>query len=183
MDVRGEGTAERETVGAGLFLADAPRGGGVRRLERGASGDEGGPFDPSVHGDEATSGVELPDRGMAAQIKEPRAGAKLLPAHGVATAADRELCAGGDCGVDRSGNFGCSPGREDARDPGGIERRMEVVDEERIVHRKLAARHRGSPPARGMEGRPAGARISTSQGGGGHRIEDHLEARRTAGRG
>jgi hypothetical protein len=75
-----EGTAERETVGAGLFLADAPRSGGVRRLERGASGDQGGPFDPSVHGDEATSGVELPDRGMAAQIKEPRAGAKLLPA-------------------------------------------------------------------------------------------------------
>lgn len=36
---------------------------------------------------------------------------------------------------------------------------MEVVDEKRIVHRRLEAKHRCSPSARGMEGRPAGARI------------------------
>jgi hypothetical protein len=30
---------------------------------------------------------------------------------------------------------------------------MEVVDEQRIVHRKLEAEHRHSPSARGMAGR------------------------------
>lgn len=88
VDVGGEGTTKGESVGTRLFLADSPCGICGRRLECGAAGDEGGPFDASIGGNQAVGGVEVANGGMAAEVEQPRVGAELLSAHGVAAAAD-----------------------------------------------------------------------------------------------
>src|SRR3546814_8995402 len=81
VDVRRQRAAEAEVVGAGLLLADRPAA-RVGRV-RGEPGEQGGPADAGLHGDQAAAVVEGGDAVERTQVEHAPAGQELLPAHGV----------------------------------------------------------------------------------------------------
>ena len=98
VDVRRESAAEREAISAGLLLANAPPR-SIGTLYGGAVGDQFGPDDASVRNDEAAFGIERVNGRMLPHVDEPGVRRKLLPTHGVASAADRELRTCSACGA------------------------------------------------------------------------------------
>jgi hypothetical protein len=97
-----------------------------------AGGDDRGPLNAGFGGDEAALPVEGEDRIVTTEIDEPGVGAELLATHGVASAAEGKRGIGGVGLADEGDDFAESTGLDDARDARGVERGVEVVDEERI---------------------------------------------------
>ena len=133
MDVRGEGAAEAEAVGAGLLLCDRPGGavgalvqvGGLVVVEE---ADQLRPLRAGFDVDQARFSVEVEDAVEAGGINEGGAGGELLPAHRVTAAGDAEEGAGVVGGADGSGERRERGGSEDGGDAGGVELRVDVVD-------------------------------------------------------
>ena len=126
MDVRGDGAADAEVVGAGLLLADRPGRVGERVDER-------RPLDARLDLDEAALLVEREDARERARVEHDAAGAELLPAHRVPAAGDRDRrarCAGA---VERRADRLERADRHDLVDRGLVEPRVDVVDEHAVI--------------------------------------------------
>ena len=128
MHVGRQGSANRQAVGAGLLLRDAP----LTRLSRLLFQqviDQSRPHDAGVHLDDALGAVERPHAVELRHVEQNRIGGKLLRTHGVTAAGDRHGAARLrgllDCALELAGGRD----RRNLVHPGGIELGMNVVDD------------------------------------------------------
>ena len=118
MDVGRERATERQVVGAGLLLADAP---GARvvdaiGLEGEEAVDELGPFDAGLGVDDPGLRVEPQDPVHPAHVEVDRVGAELLAAHRMARPGDADAASLGRGRADRGDDVGHGVGTDDPGD-------------------------------------------------------------------
>ena len=91
VNVSRQSPADRQTVGAGLFLHDPPWPirAALLLLE---PEHELGPLDAGLDLDDTGLSIEREDVVQARGIDQGRRGAELLPTHGVAATGDTDLC-------------------------------------------------------------------------------------------
>src|SRR3546814_4250588 len=95
---------------------------------RGEPGEQGGPADAGLHGDQAVAVVEGGDAVERTKVEHAPAGQELLPAHRVPRAHHRQRLAnvrGGPHRLDCSGDAGWP---DDGADAGRVEARVDVVE-------------------------------------------------------
>ncbi len=131
VDVGGQRAAEREMVGAGLLLADAPgaRVVDVLRLESEEAVDQLGPLDAGLGIDDPGLRVERDDPVHRAHVEVDGVGTELLAAHRVARPRDADATSLGGGRADRCDHVGDRPGPDDPRDGRRVERRVRVVED------------------------------------------------------
>jgi hypothetical protein len=117
VDVGGEGAAQGEAVGTGLFLDDAEGCGGE-------GGDEFGPFDAGFDVDELFVEVDAEDAVHGAHVEVDGVGGELLAAHGVAGAGEADFVAV----FEERAELIEVRGAGDAEDAGGVELGVDVVE-------------------------------------------------------
>ena len=124
-----ERAGEGETIGASLLLDDAPLAlpASLEPLER---AEERRPLDPALDRDVPARGIEADDACERAGVDEQRALAKLLAAHRVPAAGDRDRDAGSACEENRPPKLGDCSRRDDPSHPGRVELSVDVVDDD-----------------------------------------------------
>ena len=128
VDVGAKRAAERETVGAGLLLDNAP-GRGLSLLHGDETVDQLRPLDAGLGLDHAALGIEGDDPPHRPHVEQNRAGGELLAAHGVPSARDRDRLARGARRRQRGAQRLLGGDRDHLVDAGGIELRVDVVDQ------------------------------------------------------
>jgi hypothetical protein len=130
VDIRRDGAADAQVVGARLLLADRP--GSLRERF-----DEVRPLDAGLDFDEAVLVVDREDAGERMRVEDDTARAELLPAHRVPAAGDGDRPTRGageiECRADRLERVD----RHDGVDFGRVELRVDVVDDR---HRTLKSK-------------------------------------------
>ena len=150
MDIGGERAAERQTVGAGLLLDDAP-GRRPALLHRDEAVDQLRPLDAGLGLDDAALGIERHDPVHGPGVDEDRAGGELLAAHGVASAGDADRIAFGACGCERCPQRRLRIDRNDAIHTGGVELGMSIVNRNfRDIHAFQRRQRRAGNARRGL---------------------------------
>ena len=157
MHIGGQGAAEAEIVGAGLFLANAPamafgiEAGRQKALQlrpAGAGGDL----------DQALFAVEIEHAAESPAIEQPAIAVELLSAHGVLGACDRDVLAGAAGLLQHFGHRLGGFRHKYPRVAGDIHRTVYVVAES-IAFAGLLI-HCGSPRLVGQDNRAASCRTS-----------------------
>ena len=128
MRVRRQRPADRQPVGAGLLLRDAPLP-CPALLPLDQRRDQRGPFDAGLDRDRAAFGVERADLIQRSQIDEERVGPELLAAHRMPAAAERHASALGRRRADRRLHLVGRARRQDPADARFVQLRVEVVDD------------------------------------------------------
>ena len=150
MHIRGERPTERQPVGPGLLLDDAP---GMRLsvLGRVQPGDQRRPHDAGLHFDLAPLRVEVQHAIEPGHVEQIEPGAELLPTHGVTAASDGDGATRGACRQYRVTDICHRRRPQDTLHQSRIELGMDVVDEHLTVgHRRRL--HRISDPPPGDDG-------------------------------
>ena len=131
MDVGREGTANRQPVGTSLLLAERPRRQGlasrfglqaIERLQQLR------PLHARLDLDQAALYIELQHAVAAGQIDQPAGLPELLPAHRMASAADRDRDADAPCARHRGRHFEQVARMEGAQHRCRVQPRVQVVD-------------------------------------------------------
>ena len=131
MRVGRHGTAERQLIGPGLFLGQAPAREAIGKrlaLEVEIACDQRRPADSGLGCDETLLVVHLQHTTQTGQIEQDAAFEELLRAHRMARAAQRDRLADLRSGGDVAAQLLHGRRREDPLHPGRIELRMDVVD-------------------------------------------------------
>ena len=147
VDIGRERATERQVVGAGLLLADAPRAraGDVVGLEGEEAVDELRPFDAGLGVDDPGLGVEPDDPVHPAHVEMDGVGPELLAAHRVARSRDAHAASLGRSRADRRDHVGHGVRADDAGDGRRIERRVRVVEDHGVAghrHRRVSTNGR-----------------------------------------
>jgi hypothetical protein len=129
VDIGGERAAERESVGAGLLLDDAPARPALP-LYGDQAVDQLRPLDAGLGFDHAALGVEGDDPLHRPRVDEHRVGGELLAAHGVPSAGHADRLARAACRRQRCRERLLRGNRHHAVDAGRVELRMDVVDQD-----------------------------------------------------
>ena len=127
--VAGERPAERETVGAGLLLDDAPPV-PPPSLQPRECALERRPLDPAFDRDLPARGIEADDARERAGVDEYRPFTKLLASHRVPPTGDRDRDAAITGHKNCTPKLGESPWRDDGSHPRRIELSVDVVDDD-----------------------------------------------------
>ena len=147
MHIRGERPTEREPVGAGLLLDDAP---GMRLpvLAGVQPGDQRRPHDAGLGFDLAPLRVEVQHAVEPGHVEEIEPRAELLPTHGVAATGDGDSATRGARREHRVTNVCHRRRPQDAPHQSRVELGMDVVDEHPTIgHRRRL--HSASDPRSG----------------------------------
>jgi len=128
VDVGRQRAAERQVVGARLLLDDAPRvllvGEGPEQVV-----DQLHPVDARFNGDEAAFAIDIDDAVEGGHVHERAGGAELLPAHGVTAATEAERLTRTTRRRHQLLQLAAGARPEHARNAGGIQLRVDVVDQ------------------------------------------------------
>src|SRR5688500_13125529 len=89
VDVRADGSAERQAVRTGLFLSNAPAHFAAVLLAR-VIDDELRPSDARLRSNEPAFAIELEHSVQRSRVEQPSIASELLTAHRVASARNRE---------------------------------------------------------------------------------------------
>jgi hypothetical protein len=139
VDVGGQRAANRQAVGAGLFLDDPPRVAGIRERPQQVI-DQPHPVDARADSRQAAFGIDVDHRRQAGHVDEGRPRRELLTTHRVAPAAKTDRLASPAGAPDDLLQLARALRPDDARHTGGVQLRVHVVDD---------ARGRSEPGARG----------------------------------
>ena len=129
MNVGTERATERQPVGAGLLLNDAPDG-SLPLLHGDEAFDQFGPLDARLGFDHALLAVESHDPPHGSHIEKHGIFGELLAAHGVPSAGKANGLAFRACGSQCGAQRRLRIDGDDAIDARRIELRMDIVDED-----------------------------------------------------
>jgi hypothetical protein len=128
VNIRGERATDAQTIGAGLFLDDAP----LSRLAATGPqqvGHELRPLNPGLDDDEPSLRIQIHNTTHTSHVQEYRSSPELLSAHRMAAASNADLLSGRGRAANDLLELADRFDSDDATDRGLIQLRVHVVDD------------------------------------------------------